>query len=87
MSAFKLFAKFQLNTSIENFTEVFEEIIHATSLINAEQLLELKISEMISGFSAKGLNWTLLEKCVSQRPVEDDQENFNLGKSLSTILL
>ena len=88
MPIFKLLAKFELTDVDEKFGETFEESIEPPSIITAEKILESKISELISDFSQRGLNWILLEKCVTSESVqESDTESLNSGNGFAAILL
>lgn len=86
MPFFKLYARFEVRDSAEDFIDTYADAGEFASLEDAENALENKISEMVSGFSSRSLNWVLLEKCVTAEQEIDDiinPENLDTGKSKS----
>ena len=90
MPIFKLYARFEVKDSTEDFIDSYEDAGEFASLEDAENALENKISEMVSGFSSRSQNWVLLEKCVTAEKEIDDiinPEKSKSGQDFSVLML
>src|SRR3989337_3282446 len=93
MPTYKLFAQFEVEDSGEIFIRSIEENIESTDIKTADQVFEGKISEMVSDFSQRGLNWTLLEKCITTEsgeidiPENNPPEKQNSGSDFTVLML
>lgn len=77
MPNYRLLAVFALRRpDYTEFESRYEDVVSCGSSGEAEEKLEIKISEMISEYSVQSFEWTLLEKCITQ---EDEREFYNRG--------